>query len=209
MVQVNNLQSEVKRLEDLWAGEFGNAYIERNISAGNGREQFWNMIVTAYSIERVLEVGCNVGVNLRLISKLISPTAVYGVDINERALELLRSSLPTINTIWSPARELPFRDKWFDLVFTVGVLIHQPESALPIVMSEIVRCSRRHVLCVEYFAEETMEVPYRGQQHALFKRNYGQIYQDMFPHLKLLDQGTLNREHGWDDLTFWLLEETR
>jgi pseudaminic acid biosynthesis-associated methylase len=207
--QLSNSESEVKRLEDLWLGEFGNAYIDRNISAGNGREPFWNMVISKYPIKRILEVGCNVGANLQWICKVIPPREVYGVDINETAIKRLASSLPGINTIRSPARELPFRDRWFDLVFTAGVLIHQPEAALPLVMSEIVRCSRRYVLCVEYFSEETIEIPYRGQVGALFKRNYGQIYREIFPELKLLEQGTLNREEGWDDVTFWLLENTR
>jgi SAM-dependent methyltransferase len=42
-----------------------------------------------------------------------------------------------------PARELPFRDAWFDLVFTVGLLIHIPEESLPLVMSEVVRTIHR------------------------------------------------------------------
>ena len=109
--------------------------------------------------------------------------------------------------MWSPGRELPFRDRWFDLVFTMGVLIHQPESTLPLVMAEIVRCSRRYVLCGEYFAEQTIEVPYRNQSGALFKRNYGRIYQELFPELRLIQRGFLGRDEGWDDVTHWMFEK--
>jgi spore coat polysaccharide biosynthesis protein SpsF len=109
--------------------------------------------------------------------------------------------------MWSPGRELPFRDRWFDLVFTMGVLIHQPEITLPLVMAEIVRCSRRNVLCGEYFAEQTTEVPYRNQSSALFKRNYGGIYQELFPELRLLCQGFFSRDEGWDDITYWAFEK--
>lgn len=199
--------SESKRLESLWSSEFGDAYVERNRAAGNRREPFWQKVLAEFSAQTVLEVGCNIGANLRWIAALRPPQQVYGVDINLKALNELRRTLPDVNAIWSPGRDLPFRDRWFDLVFTMGVLIHQPESALPLVMAEIVRCSRRYVLCGEYFAEQTTEVPYRDQSGALFKRNYGRIYQELFPELSLLHQGFLDRDEGWDDITYWVFEK--
>ena len=55
----------------------------------------------------------------------------------------------------------------------MGVLIHQSTEELPQMMSEVVRCSSRWVLCGEYFSEQDVEVPYRGHHGALFKRDYG------------------------------------
>ena len=199
--------SECERLESLWSGKFGDAYIERNRPEGNIGEPFWRKVFAEFDAQTVLEVGCNIGVNLRCIAALRTPQQVYGIDINRKALKELRTTLPDVNAIWSPGRELPFRDRWFDLVFTMGVLIHQPESTLPLVMAEIVRCSRRYVLCGEYFAEETTEVPYRDQSGALFKRDYGRIYQELFPSLRLLRRGFLGRDEGWDDITYWIFEK--
>jgi pseudaminic acid biosynthesis-associated methylase len=156
----------------------------------------------------VLEVGCNVGGNLRWLAPALGPEHVYGVDINLAALEEIRRRLPGINTIVSPARELPFRDRWFDLVFTAGVLIHQPAATLPRVMSEVVRTARHYVLAIEYFAAETEEIAYRGQRGALFRRDYGRLYLEAFPELELRDHGRLGRDAGWDDVTWWLLERS-
>ena len=61
------------------------------------------------------------------------------------------------------------------------MLIHQPPAELPRVMDEIVRCSRRYVLCGEYHADELEEVPYRGQEGALFRTTTGALYQERFP----------------------------
>jgi pseudaminic acid biosynthesis-associated methylase len=157
----------------------------------------------------VLEVGCNVGANLRWIAGPVPPGGVFGVDVNEGALELLRSRLPRINAVAGQARSLPFRDREFDLVFTAGVLIHQPESTLPLVMAEVVRCSRRYVLALEYHADDVTEVPYRGVEGALFKRDYGRLYAELFPELTLVDSGHLDRDEGWDDVTWWLFERPR
>ena len=115
--------------------------------------------------------------------------------------------MPDINALVAPARELPFRDEWFDLAFTTGVLIHQPESTLPQVMSELVRVSRKYILCAEYFAPEAVDVPYHGQPGSLFKRDYGGLYLKLFPELHLVDQGVLSRDEGWDDVTWWLFEK--
>jgi pseudaminic acid biosynthesis-associated methylase len=201
--------SELKRLEQLWEGEFGDAYVERNRSAGDHRAPFWESILTEFPSPRVLEVGCNTGANLRWIKPHVAAEQAYGVDINVKALEELKRTIPGINAVWSPARELPFRDGWFDLTFTMGVLIHQPQEILPLIMAEIVRCSRRYVLCGEYYSQELTEVHYRGETGALFKRDFGGLYQQLFPDLVLRKEGFLSSAEGWDDVTYWLFEKTR
>ena len=174
---------------------------------GDQRGAFWHDLLQEFPVRSALEVGCNCGANLRWLAAAIAPERVYGVDVNAAALRELRKLLPDINTLLVPARELPFRDQWFELVFTCGVLIHQPEETLPLVMSEIVRCSSRFVLCAEYFAEQTIEVPYRDQTGALFKRNYGALYQRWFPNLRLRKHDFLGKDQSWDDVTYWLFEK--
>jgi len=198
---------EVERLEGLWSGQFGNEYVDRNRTAGVVRGPFWTSVLRDLKPATVLEVGCNVGANLQWIAPEIGPERTYGLDINLAALEEIRRNLGRVNTVWSPAREIPFRDRYFDLVFTMGVLIHQPESTLPLVMSEIVRCSRRFVLCGEYYAETLVEVSYRQQTRALFKRDYGRIYRELFPELRLIREGFLGKDVGWDDVTYWIFQK--
>ena len=200
---------EAVRLERLWSGAFGDEYIERNRTAGEKRARFWRALLTNYPVRRVLEVGCNTGANLRWIAGVAPPEGVYGVDVNLKALGELRRALPQVHALLSPGRELPFCDGCFDLVFTVGVLIHQPDDTLPAVMAEIVRASRRYVLAGEYHAAELAEVPYRGQTGALFKRDYGRLYLEMFPRLAPRGGGFLGPADGFDDITWWLFEKQR
>lgn len=202
-------EEEASRLEALWAGRFGEEYVDRNRSAARNRGPFWESLLTRHPPQRVLEVGCNVGANIEWIVRHVQPENVWGVDINEQALGELAARLPAVRTVRTAARGLPFASDWFDLVFTAGVLIHQPEDSLEAVMQEIVRCSRRHVLCLEYFSAATVEVPYRGQSGALFKRDYGGIYSRLFPVLSLLERGELTRQMGWDDVSYWLFEKQR
>ena len=68
-------------------------------------------------------------------------------------------------------------------------------------MGELVRSSRRFVLCGEYHSDEPVEVPYRG---ALFKRDWGALFASLVPDVHLLDGRFEGRETSWDDVTFWL-----
>jgi len=197
---------ESSRLEGLWAGSFGDDYVDRNPESTEDRKAFWDQLCGRLDIGSILEVGCNIGGNLQWIAPHLPLGATHGIDVNHKALRHLHERLPGVNAIFSRGRDLPFRDRWFDLVFTVGVLIHQPDATLPRVMGEIVRCSGRYVLCAEYFAEEPVEVPYRGQEGALFKRDYGALYREQFPELRLVSEGFLGQDDGWDDVTWWLFE---
>jgi spore coat polysaccharide biosynthesis protein SpsF len=194
-------------LEELWAGDFGAAYIDRNRALDERRATFWTDLVTGSGIRSVLEIGCGQGANLKPIAGLLDPHDVWGVDVNEDALALARLHAPGINVVASRARRLPFRDDLADLAFTVGVLIHQPETTLPIVMAEIVRCSARFVLWAEYHAPTTEEIPYHGKDGALYRRDYGAIYRELFPELRVVREGFLAPEDGFDRVTWQLLEK--
>ena len=197
---------EQARLEELWAGDFGDAYVERNVDAERGREHFWRDMLGRLTPESVLEIGCNVGGNLRWVSETVDD--VTGVDVNAKALAVLADRLPQVTAVEVSGTDLPYEAGAFELVFTMGVLIHQSAEELPRVMAEAVRCAKRWVLCGEYFAAEDVEVPYRGHRGALFKRDYGRLYTEQQPGLRLVDQGFLPASEGtWDDVTWWLFEK--
>jgi pseudaminic acid biosynthesis-associated methylase len=201
--------NSASRLEQLWAGDFGDVYTQRNRDAESGRRAFWEGQLEALQARSALEVGCNLGGNLKWIAGVLGPENVAGVDVNEGALNLLQERVPGIDARLASGAQLPFDDAGFDLVFTMGVLIHQhPETQLEPMMREIVRCSGRYVLAGEYYADELTEVPYRGQEGALFKQDFGGLYARLFDELELVDSGFLSEDEGrWDDLTYWVFEK--
>ena len=202
-------QPDASALEDLWAGSFGDAWVERNGRDFEARGTFWTSLMERFPARRVLEVGAAHGENLRHLSKVIEPHDLWGLDINRASLDAMPLVAPGVNPCWGVARSLPFRDAYFDLVFTVGLLIHQPDSTLPLVMNEIMRCSRRYVLCGEYHADEPTDVHYRDHDGVLIKRDYGGLYRDLFPELVLREEGLLTMEaHGFDRVTYQLFERT-
>jgi pseudaminic acid biosynthesis-associated methylase len=208
MTSTNNA-SETQRLEQLWAGEFGNDYIERNLAAYARRGEFWLPFIQELQPGSVLEIGCNVGGNLQWIAQEVDARRIVGVDVNAKALRLLEERVPGVRAMHAPARDLPVADRAIELVFSMGVLIHQPEESLTRVMSEMVRASCHYVFCAEYFDESTVEVPYRGQEGALFRRDYGGLFLELFPdELTLVRDGYLDTDKGFDRNTWWLFERS-
>ena len=199
---------ETMRLEGLWAGEFGRAYADRNRVLDERRGPFWDRLIESHPIRSVLEVGCGQGGNLAPISRRLDPADVWGVDVNETALARARENAPGVNVVVGRARRLPFRDRFVDLAFTVGALIHQPEASLATVIAEIVRCSDRFVLWAEYYADTTEEVPYHGEAGTLFRRDYGAIFARLHPELRVIDEGFLDQDAGFDRATWQLLERS-
>lgn len=201
-------KSDAERLEGLWSGDFGNEYVKRNRAAAGGRDRFWRHVVETLSPTSALEVGCNVGGNLYWLAQMLGPENVAGIDVNEQALETVRGDLPGVEVRRSLGQSIPFDDASYDLVYTTGVLIHIPPSDLEGVMREIHRCSARYILCGEYYADEPTEIPYRGETGALFKRDFGGTYEELFPELSLVEKGFLPAGEGtWDDVTYWIFSK--
>src|SRR3954470_23288884 len=200
-----NPADEAARVERIWGGGFGDEYVGRNPVNPALRQDFWRDVTTRFPVASILEVGCNVGANLRPLSIVAPAIDLSGIDINSTALGQLHTAAPSLKLARASGRALPFADRGFDLVFTCGVLIHQPPEALPLVMAEIVRCARRYVLCAEYYAPEETEVPYRGQTRALFKADFGGTYTATHG-LRIVDTARLTGP-GWDDVMYWMLEK--
>ena len=88
-----------------------------------------------------------------------------------------------------------------ELVFTVGVLIHQNPESIKVMMERIVDASFQYVLAVEYSAETEQEVKYRGMENMLWRRPYGRLYRAMG--LKEVDSWPAGE--GFDNCQAWLL----
>ncbi|GJM26161.1 MAG: hypothetical protein DHS20C16_25760 [Phycisphaerae bacterium] len=192
----------------MWAGEFGQAYVSRNSQVDQRCGVFHHDLCKRHSVRRVLEVGCNIGLNLTHIDRDHQMQG-FGIDISQDALKHARQRLDRVRLSVAGAYQLPFDDGAFDLVFTCGVLIHVPTEDLPAALREIARVSRRYIWCGEYAAGEPTEVPYRGMNGASFKCDFGAAYRDSVPRLSEMDRGFLPKgSTPFDDLTWWLFERT-
>ena len=154
----------------------------------------------------ILEVGCNVGINLRALKDLVGAD-LFGVEPNDRAREQVVADgvLPAENVFAGTADALPLDDGAVEMSFTTGVLIHVPPGELPAAMDELHRVSSKYILMSEYFADQPEQKTYRGQDGLLFKRDFGAMMLERHPDLRVVDYGFLWKQAGASDSGNWWL----
>ncbi|WP_457253534.1 pseudaminic acid biosynthesis-associated methylase [Pedococcus sp. P5_B7] len=198
--------------EDLWAGEFGADYIERNRGTNliaSNTELFRKVLAATDGVGSVLELGCNIGNNLMALRTLLPDADLHGVEINtQAAAEVERWGGATVEV----ASILEYQAQHaYDLTFTKGVLIHINPDRVRDVYSALVESSKRYVMVCEYYNPTPVEVSYRGHEQALFKRDFAGEILDAFPELTLVDYGfTYHRDPRFplDDSTWFLMEKS-
>jgi pseudaminic acid biosynthesis-associated methylase len=184
--------------ESFWSGNFGEAYTDRNTFSQEEWDKLyletWGITKIAMNEKamgeiprdaKILEVGCNIGMQLSGFKRMGFKN-LYGIELQAYAVEKAKATTQGINIIQGSGFDIPFRDNYFDLVCTNGVLIHIDPVNLKGIMSEIYRCSSRYIMGFEYYNEQTESVTYRGHTNYLWKADYEQIYRDYFPSLRIL-----------------------
>lgn len=76
-------------------------------------------------LERVLDIGCGTGLNLKWLERYAPAGKIYGLDVEKTALDFCRERGENFLTQGS-ATYLPFADEAFDLVTSFDVLVQIP-----------------------------------------------------------------------------------
>jgi len=197
--------------EEFWASEFGHDYITRN--QGDLVEKrlvpFWARILSHITqVNTILELGCNIGLNLKALNS-ISPTfELTGYEINKQAAnECAATNIAHVEnkSILEPIS----LENRFDLTFTKGVLIHINPDFLYKVYENLVKCSRKYILVCEYYSPKPVMINYRGHTDRLFKRDFAGELMDQYQ-LQLVDYGFVYHRDQYfpaDDVNWFLLEK--
>jgi pseudaminic acid biosynthesis-associated methylase len=155
---------------------------------------------------RILEVGSNVGTQLLCLQSM-GFVNLYGIELQSYAVELSKAETKRINIIEGSAFDIPYKDAYFDLVFTSGVLIHINPSDIVRVLREIFRCTREYIWGFEYYADEHTEITYRGHKELLWKANYAKLYLEQFEDLKIVKEERLKYLDSDNIDTMFLLKK--
>jgi len=201
--------------EEFWQGSFGNEYTLRNAGDWDAfYSKQWGVTRTELNEEflsgldknaLILEIGCNRANQLQILQAQ-GFSNLWGIEINTMALEIAREN-KSFNLVEGSALDIPFKDRFFDLVFTSGVLIHIAPQNLTTVMDEIYRVSKRCIWGFEYFAEECREIVYRGHKNRLWKNNFLRLYVERYPDLKVMKQRKVKYVENDDVDMMFLLEK--
>jgi pseudaminic acid biosynthesis-associated methylase len=184
----------------IWTGEFGKDYTERNIFTEKELDELYlkrygvtrtalnkRFLKGLSSASRILEVGANVANQLVCLQKM-GFSNLYGIEPQDYAVERSKQLTQGINIIKASAFDIPFKDNYFDLVCTSGVLIHINPAHIKKAMQEIYRCSAKFIWGFEYFANEYSGILYRGRRDLLWKADFAKMYCGRFNDLTLVKE---------------------
>ncbi|MCF2136994.1 MAG: methyltransferase domain-containing protein [Candidatus Thorarchaeota archaeon] len=201
--------------EKFWEGNFGDEYTIRNVGDWDAfYKSQWGVTRTSLNEEfltgiphdaRILEIGCNRGNQLQVLEKQ-GFTNLWGIEINKKAIEIAREN-KKFNIVEGSIYDIPFKEGFFNLAFTSGVLIHIPPENLQNAIKEIYRVSRKYIWCFEYFADECTEIEYRGHKNRLWKNNFLRVFQETFPDLILVKKRMVKYLHNENVDIMFLLEK--
>ena len=197
--------------DQAWRGEFGDQYTDRNMGKVPANRHFFQLALAKArsSITAVLELGCGAGENLTALRQLMPGAHLEGVEINPKAAAIAREHGHLVREGSLLTYLDDHRPRGFDLVFTKGVLIHIPPTELARAYQLLVQASIRWILVAEYYNPQPAEIPYRGRQSMLWKRDFAGDLLSAYQELRLVDYGFVYHRDPYpqDDLTWFLLEK--
>lgn len=199
--------------EAFWAGDFGDDYLARNRSdqlRASKLAMFTRMLKAMPRVGSAIELGANIGLNLHALHTLLPKAKLTGLEINARAHAQMKEQ-PFVDARHGSILDTNLEEGAWDLAFTFGVLIHIAPDALPSAYDALHRASRRYLLVAEYYNPAPVEVPYRGHQGKLFKRDFAGDLLERHKGLRLVDYGFQYRRDPVfpaDDLTWFVLEKS-
>lgn len=203
--------TQITPQEEFWAGEFGDAYIDRNQGPevlASKTAMFARILHRCSGIASVRELGANIGLNILALRTLLPLADFQAIEINAQAFNTLRS-IPGIAALNASLFE-PVEWGQVDLAFTAGVLIHLNPDMLTVAYERLYEASKRYVLIAEYYNPKPVEITYRGHSGRLWKRDFAGEMMDRYPDLHLVDYGFIyHRDPVFpaDDLTWFLMEK--
>lgn len=199
--------------EKFWATTYADDYIKKNSQFDHklGSEAWEKMLKeTQGGVSTYLECGCNIGRNIEQIRLVLSDAKPSIIEISEPAFRFVTARYDFEHAYNGPILDSEFEKESFDLVFTMGVLIHINPDQLLDHMAKMFGYSRKYILMGEYFNRTPMSIEYQGEKEKLFKRDFGKLFIENFK-VKLLDYGFLwghiYDSAGFDDVTWWLFEK--
>ena len=115
---------------------------------------------------------------------------LYGIEINEYAIDMSKEITKgkDVYIIKGSAFDIPFKDSFFDLVFTSGVLIHISPDDINQVLEEIYRCTKKYIWGYEYYSDEYTMINYRGEDNLLWKADFAKLFIKRYKDLKVVKE---------------------
>jgi len=197
--------SEENEKKGTWDGDFGIRYTIRNKIIPENLIPFFKRITKDLKLKRILEAGCNRGHNLVALSYCGS-YELYGIDINPYSVVLAKENKEISFTVGN-IFDILYKDRFFDMVMTIGVLIHIDPKDMKKAITELLRVSNKYYFMLEYNYDfnEFEKIQYR-ENVGLWRGNFKKLVLENF-NVKLILEGEAGEKDGFGDKRNYFLFE--
>ncbi len=137
-----------RRFWELWGKVFAEEEYQRSIL---GQHRWLLTKIRQSSPRSILEVGCGFGRNLRFLQENSVEGMLIGVDFSRSMIRNIGGLFGTYRgqLVQGAAGALPFADRSFDFVFTMGLCMHIPPAGIRQVIGEVARVTRGELALIE------------------------------------------------------------
>ena len=148
--------------------EFWDKYTEGNETRYNEEfSKFTRDLAISLRCTSILEIGCGTGIDLRLFPDTFQ---IYGIDLNDNALDIAKEKLPIGNFRKGTITDLPYEDSSIDFVFTHQLLNYLDEETLEKGVAEMHRVAGRYIMNCEKFEETEKQIDENHKYRNMYKR---------------------------------------
>jgi pseudaminic acid biosynthesis-associated methylase len=181
----------------VWTSQFGEDYTSRNTYEniddhnqsyidyyGKTKDELNKEILSTLPKNlKILEVGSNIGYQLASLQRF-GFYNLYGIEIQRNCVDQSKKLWKGIDIIQASGFDIPFKNNFFDLVFTNNVLIHISPKDIDIVLNEMNRVSAKYIYGFEYYSEKYESINYRDNKDLLWKTDFANLFLKKFSNLK-------------------------
>ena len=147
-------KSNISRNEQeiFWSEQYAEDYIKKNAEFDTGLAlQAWEkMLASTSGITSLLECGCNIGRNIDSLDRLLPSASKSIIEISKPAFEFVSNRHALSQKFNGSILESSLEGS-FDLVYTMGVLIHINPDELLANLQKAYNYSNKYLLFGEYF----------------------------------------------------------
>lgn len=146
--------------------KYGKEYWDGNRRYGYGGYKFipgyWKSVAQAlikdYKLSnqsKIIDLGCGKGYLLHEIKEILPFINIVGIDISAYAIDNSTDEIKPYLNVFDAKNTLPFKNKEFDLLISLGTLHNFRIPELKKVIKEINRVSNKSYIMVESYRNET------------------------------------------------------
>ena len=106
------------------------------------------------SNSKILDIGCGKGYFLYEIKKIIPKIQVFGFDISKYGISKSKKEIKKFLYLNKAQNKYKFRNKYFDLSISLGVLHNLYLKEISIALKEINRVSKKSYIMVESYRND-------------------------------------------------------